>query len=94
MSRVYPTFVGVVGGSRIEVGPPWTGLASRTPTLLTIPVSRGQGSSERYRDAGDPPSHSVRHLPLADYTSPLRLIGLNDSHRAPSVTSEPRRPIQ
>ncbi|XP_072410523.1 E3 ubiquitin-protein ligase RNF212B-like [Chiloscyllium punctatum] len=69
-------------------------LASRTPTLLTIPVSRGQGSSERYRDAGDPPSHSVRHLPLADYTSPLRLIGLNDSHRAPSVTSEPRRPIQ
>ncbi|XP_060677445.1 uncharacterized protein LOC132807140 [Hemiscyllium ocellatum] len=71
-------------------------LASRTPTLLTGPApgSGGQGSSERYRDTGVLLSHSVRHLPLAGYTSPFRLIGLNDSHRAPSVTSEPRRPIQ
>ncbi|XP_059497765.1 RING finger protein 212B-like [Stegostoma tigrinum] len=71
-------------------------LASRTPTLLTVPVSGGQDSSEGYslRDGGLPPSHSTRHVPLAAYVNPLTLAGLSDSHRAPSVNSEPRRPIQ
>ncbi|XP_048477165.1 RING finger protein 212B-like [Rhincodon typus] len=72
------------------------GLASRTPTLLTVPVSGGQDSSEGYnlRDGGLPPSHRTRHVPLAAYVNPLTLVGLSDSHRAPSVNSEPRRPIQ
>ncbi|XP_078392019.1 uncharacterized protein LOC144674634 isoform X2 [Cetorhinus maximus] len=69
--------------------------ALRTPTLLTIPVIGGQGSSQGYGLGGAGLSpQSARHAPLAVYTNPLRLVGLNDSRQTPSVNGEPRRPIQ
>ncbi|XP_038630978.1 RING finger protein 212B-like isoform X2 [Scyliorhinus canicula] len=70
--------------------------ASRTPTLLTIPVSsREQNSSPgQLRGETGLPPQSTRHFPLSIYNNTLRLIGLTHSHQASSANDEPRRPIQ
>uniref|UniRef100_UPI00398F3962 E3 ubiquitin-protein ligase RNF212B-like isoform X2 n=1 Tax=Pristiophorus japonicus TaxID=55135 RepID=UPI00398F3962 len=68
---------------------------SRTPTLISLSLSGGRDSSQGYSlgDAGLP-SRSTSHVPLVAYNSPLNLGEPNFSGQAPSVNSEPRRPIQ